>query len=345
MLVRSAHLLYIRYGFTDAPGTGLGASITTNQGVRVRIGTWGQDSQDETSNWREFENLVTTLESEGQRGNLDGAVVVMCTDNSMAESAANRASSTSPKLYRLAVRLRVLQFRHGAQFIISHVAGERMKDQGTDGVSRGHLKEGVAVGDPMIKFIPFHKSVLTSSPSLRAWVKSWAPAGVEFLEPEGWFERGHDQDGGKKNTQGFWVPTIRSGTFVWTSPPAAARVALEQLRVARIKRQNSLHIVCIPSLLSHEWSRMLWKAADVIFDVPRGASFWPAKCTESLTIGLLFPFTPHSPWQLRRTPKMFYVAQKMSELLPAQDVASRDFLQQLCLECRGLSGLSKSLVW
>jgi hypothetical protein len=39
VLVGSAHLLYIRYGFADAPGTGLGASITTNQGVRVCIGT------------------------------------------------------------------------------------------------------------------------------------------------------------------------------------------------------------------------------------------------------------------------------------------------------------------
>jgi hypothetical protein len=278
MLVRSAHLLYIRYGFANASVTGLSASITTNQGVRVRIGIWGQDSQDETLNWREFESLVTTLEAEGERGNLDDAAVVMCTDNLTAESATNRASSTSPKLYRLAVRLRALQFRHGAQFIVSHVAGERMKDQGTDGVSRGHLQEGIVVGDPMIKFIPFHKSALTSSPTLRAWLKSWVPAGAEFLEPEGWFERGHGQDGGKKDTQGFWIPTIRSGTFVWTPPPAAARIAVEQLWIARIKRQNSLHIVCIPSLLSHEWSRMPWKAADVVFKVPRGVSFWPAKC-------------------------------------------------------------------
>jgi hypothetical protein len=100
MLVKSASLLYIlRYGFADASGTGLGASITTDEGIRVRIGTWGSDSQDESSNWREFENLVTTPEAEGERGNLKGAAVVMCTDNYTAESAANKASSTSPKLY------------------------------------------------------------------------------------------------------------------------------------------------------------------------------------------------------------------------------------------------------
>jgi hypothetical protein len=135
MLVRSASLLYVRYGFADASGTGLGTSITIDEGIRVHIGTWGSDSQDESSNWREFENLVTTLEAKGERGNLKGAAVVMCTDNSTAESAANKASSTSPKLYQLAVRLRALQFKYGAQFIISHVVGKRMKDQGTDGVS------------------------------------------------------------------------------------------------------------------------------------------------------------------------------------------------------------------
>jgi hypothetical protein len=39
MLVRSASLLYIRYGFADASGTGLDASITTDEGIWVRIGT------------------------------------------------------------------------------------------------------------------------------------------------------------------------------------------------------------------------------------------------------------------------------------------------------------------
>jgi hypothetical protein len=235
MLVRSAPLLYVRYGFADTSGTRLGASITTDEGIRIRIGTWGQYSEEETSNWREFENLVKTLEAEGKKVNLDGAVLVMCTDNSTAEPAANKASSTSQKLYKLAVRLRALQFQHGAQFIISHVAGERMKDPGTDGVSRGHLKEGIAMGDRMIEFVPFHKSAPTSSPTLQAWIKTWAPPSAEFLSPEGWFERGHDHDGGKRDANGFWTPAIRAGFFVWTPPLAAARIALEQLRVVLIK--------------------------------------------------------------------------------------------------------------
>jgi hypothetical protein len=124
----------------------------------------------------------------------------------------------------------------------------------------------------MLNFVPFHKTACDSSPTLKPWIRGWATPGVEFITPEGWFERGHDHDGGKKDDRGFWAPTIQTGTFVWTPAPAAARIAIEQLRVARLKRQQSTHIVCIPSLLAHEWSRLLWKAADVIFEVPRGAS-------------------------------------------------------------------------
>jgi hypothetical protein len=46
--------------------------------------------------------------------------------------------------------------REGASILVSHVWGERMKAQGTDGVSRGQLKEGASAGQSMLLFIPFH---------------------------------------------------------------------------------------------------------------------------------------------------------------------------------------------
>jgi hypothetical protein len=325
MLVCLESFVYIRYGFANSSGTGLGSSITTDEGIWVRIGTWGVDSEDDSSNWREFENLVMTLEAEEENGNLDGAALVICTNNSTAEAAANKATSTSPKLYRLAVWLKALQFRCGAQFIILHVAGERMKDQGTDGVSRGHLKEGVAAGREMIEFVPFHRSALDVSSRLKAWVMSWAPRNSEFLDPSGWFERGHDHDSGQRDESGHWRPSIRQGTFVWTPLPGAARIAIKQLHIARTKRQDSLHIVCIPTLLTHEWSRQLWKASDVVFEAPRGSGFWPKNFFESLTIGILFPFIPHRPWQLRQTPKMFFRGEEDAQPVTKPRSGCREF--------------------
>eukprot|EP00978_Attheya_sp_CCMP212_P042109 scaffold251331_cov29-Attheya_sp.AAC.1 len=116
-----------------------------------------------------------------------------------------------------------------------------MKHQGTDGISRGQPKEGVAMGHNMLSFISFNESALDRSPKLKGWLESWIPGDVEFLDPTGWFVRGHDIIGGATNDIGFYIPQTKSGNYVWTPPPAAEEVALEQLRQARIKRQTSLH--------------------------------------------------------------------------------------------------------
>eukprot|EP00978_Attheya_sp_CCMP212_P004701 scaffold10314_cov60-Attheya_sp.AAC.1 len=93
----------------------------------------------------------------------------------------------------------------------------------------------------------------------------------------------------------MYVPTIVHGTFIWCPPPAAADIALEQLRQARIKCQDSCHIFICPRLLTCEWIKQLWKAADLVFEVPTGYEGWPTDMLEPLTIGILFPFVPHRP--------------------------------------------------
>eukprot|EP00978_Attheya_sp_CCMP212_P006420 scaffold14650_cov34-Attheya_sp.AAC.2 len=134
--VRSTMLGLLKYGFVDASGYGVGATITTPSGLRFREGVWGVDSSDESSNWQEYTNLVEFLENEAALGNLDGATVYLCTDNSVAEAAANKNNSTSEKLFKLTVRLHKIEMHHGARIIVTHVSGERMKHQGTDGISR-----------------------------------------------------------------------------------------------------------------------------------------------------------------------------------------------------------------
>eukprot|EP00978_Attheya_sp_CCMP212_P041215 scaffold233343_cov24-Attheya_sp.AAC.1 len=61
----------------------------------------------------------------------------------------------------------------------------------------------------MLSYIPFDETSLERSQSLKPWIQSWDTPKAEFLEPEDWFERGHDIKGGGLNDYGMYVlPTI-----------------------------------------------------------------------------------------------------------------------------------------
>jgi hypothetical protein len=344
VLLRAARVYSILYGFADASGTGFGSTILGEDGIAYRIGTWESDVDDDSSNFREFENVVCALEDESRQGNLDDAIVFLCTDNSTVEAGLAKGNSSSRKLFELVLRVRLLQMKYRCIIVVTHVSGKRMVAQGTDGVSRGHLKEGVTTGEDMLSFIPLHLSALHRSETLKDWIKSWLGNQAEFLEPEDWFEKGHDMSGGFKDSKGYWRPKILPGTFVWTPPPAAADVALEELRKARIKRQDSLHVVVIPRLLKPEWFRQLYKTCDLVFDIPPGSVCWPTNMYEPVVIGIVFPFLSRPPWQLRRTPKMFQVVRKMREMWEVGDLAAGHFLRQLLLDYAKLSSVPSNVV-
>jgi hypothetical protein len=208
----------IRYRFADASGKGFGSTILGKDGTRYHIGIWDKDTEEATSNYQEFENLVEALEEEAAQGNLKGAKIFLCMDNSTLGAALYQGTSLSEKLFELVVRVRMLEMSEQAQFLVSHVSGLRMIAEGADGTSRGQLKEGVLVGLKMLDFIP-----------LKPWLLTWMGTKTEFLMPEGWFTRGQDLYGGCCNRDGFWQHKTVPGHFVWALPPVAADVALEEL--------------------------------------------------------------------------------------------------------------------
>jgi hypothetical protein len=57
-----------------------------------------------------------------------------------------------------------------------------------------------------------------------------------LLTPEDWFERVYNILEQKDNSKGFWRHNTKPGTLIWDPTLAAALVALEELRKARIKR-------------------------------------------------------------------------------------------------------------
>jgi hypothetical protein len=73
VLIRVAFVYMVVYGFGDASGTGFGSTFTVLNGVSYRIGVWKPEESDESSNWREFTNVVESLEKEAESGCLDSA--------------------------------------------------------------------------------------------------------------------------------------------------------------------------------------------------------------------------------------------------------------------------------
>jgi hypothetical protein len=349
-LVRGKQLSYVLYGFGDASGAGFGSSWKNKDGLSYRFGIWGKDAHGKTSNYRELHNLVESLEEMGKENNLNGTELFFFTDNSTAENAFFKGSSTSELLHELVTRLRTLEMTNGCKIILSHVSGERMKWQGTDGLSRGNLLEGVMKGKDMLTFIPLHQTALERSPKLRGWIKSWGfslEENVEFEEllPDNWFVRGHDMIGGTVTKNGMYYPRYKKGIYLCPPPPGAADIVGEEIRKARTKRQESTHIFVCPRLLTPYWRTHLHRSADLVFEIPAGCDYWPQEMHEPLILAVFLPFLPHRPWQLRRSQSMLELGDRLQRMWRARDYSQGPILLKLWKQARSMGSMSPSMVF
>jgi hypothetical protein len=344
IMVRSLLFISVVYGFGDASGGGFGSATTssTQPGVSYRLGVW--IDIDESSNWREFANCVDSLEHEAILGHLSNATVFFFTDNSTVEAAIHKGTSSSRKLLNLVIRLMTLQLKFSFTLKVIHVAGTRMIVQGTDGLSRGQLNEGVMDGHSMLSFIPIHESALERSSTLEDWLTSWLVSPI-FLSPIDWYERGHSIKGWNRDRLGFDIPILESGqTYVWSPPPIVADAALEELRIARLKRQDSTHVFVCPRLCTTDWFRQFYKAVDLMFPVPPCEEFWPSNMYEPLIIGIAFPFIHRKPWQLRRTPRMASTYRQLQSVWGSSGLDPRTILRKLLGDCRKLDSVPDDVV-
>jgi hypothetical protein len=104
---------------------------------------------------------------------------------------------------------------------IVHVAGTRMIAQGTDGLSRGVLLEGVLAGRDMLDYVDIAKTALERSPSLLEYIRDWTGRpNLQPLKPEDWFMKGHGIVGGNKDKNGIWIPkhAPNGNTYLWSPP-------------------------------------------------------------------------------------------------------------------------------
>ena len=346
-LVRGRKMLVVHYGFGDASGAGFGTSWKRSKGgVMIRYGVWGSDDGEQSSNYRELKNLVDSLVSLSKQENLEGTEVFLFTDNAVAESAFYKGSSSSLLLFNLILKLSILEKENKMKLHLIHVSGSRMIVQGTDGLSRGDMLEGVMAGTDMLDFVPINKSAIEVQPELKDWLKSWLPSDqvIDFLTPAQWFTRGHDIVGYSTNDEGIDVPILKSGIFVWAPPPAVADVAIKELRRARHKRQSSLHVFVCPRLMKPLWFKLAYRAADLMFVVKPVHSFWSQDRYEPLMLFVCFPFLRHQPWQLRSTPPLLEMARLLQQVQESGEPTFRYLLQQLFILTGKLSTMSAGMV-
>ena len=119
---------------TSHSDSGFGSTLLLKGKIHYRIGTWSSTEDSNSSNWREFENLVCEVEQAGVKSWLTGGTVILATDNQIVEAVLHKENSSSEKLFELTVRLR--KVKYAIKLMIAHVAGRRMMAQGIDRVSR-----------------------------------------------------------------------------------------------------------------------------------------------------------------------------------------------------------------
>jgi hypothetical protein len=93
------------------------------------------------------------------------------------------------------------------------------------------------------------------------------------------------------------------------------------------------------------WRRQLSKVADVVFEIPAGSlADWDAASHEPLVVGIVFPFLPFSPWQLRGSPVFGKMGRQLCGVWKTSEADGRDFLRKFWIFSRSLPTLPENVV-
>jgi hypothetical protein len=231
---------------------------------------------------------------------------------------------SSKRLFKLTLDLRKLQMNDGLMLHVILVAGRRMIAQGTDGLSRGSTYQGVMTGSSFLDYVTLHRNALErQGPALLDWALSWFSGSDTpmALNPNDKFTKGH-----------------KYSTCIWTPPPAAADVALEQMALSIHKRPKHTHLILVPRLFTSQWRKYLGKVCTLTFTIPLGSDIWD-----------LSNFEPNRPWNLRSTPMLERVERLLCEMPPSDPRWGRVALRELLFQARSLeimpAGLVRSMLY
>jgi hypothetical protein len=67
--------MMVIYAFTDASGLGFGDTFLFDDDIEYTIGTWGEEEEGESSNYKELRNTVDVIERHGVEGKLSDSMI------------------------------------------------------------------------------------------------------------------------------------------------------------------------------------------------------------------------------------------------------------------------------
>ena len=323
--IRSIKICQVLYGFGDASGSAYGATLSGDEKVFFEYGQWCTTESEQSSNWRELHNLVEALRGWTNSHNLKGAQLFIFTDNSTSESAFWKGTSRSHKLCDLILQMKCIAFWAGMELFVIHVSGRRMKQQGTDGLSRGDQGKGVMQGIPMQVFIPLHLTPTQRNPRLKQWVNELVNGwNFEWLKTFEWFEEYH-----------------KPGNFIWDVPPALGDVAYELIDKARMKRPMTMHLILIPRLFTGLWRRLMTRRTDCYIRID-WTSVWDLNTHyEPLILFICIPFQINRQFEERKCFLLEQFERCLQEcrVSTSSGIQQRDLLRKFLQQARKIPGL------
>ena len=135
--------------FTWGDGSGTGAGGTFNlvsphqipMAITLDVwkGVWSPQAATFTSNWKEMRTLLQTLEHEKSTNGIrvKGRRLLYFTDNMVLYDVFRKGTSKSTPLWRLLLRIKLLELQLECFLQVIHVPGTSTILQGTDSLSRG----------------------------------------------------------------------------------------------------------------------------------------------------------------------------------------------------------------
>jgi hypothetical protein len=253
--------LRVRWGDGSGTGTGgtredIGAPVYRSEsGMEMWMGTWSPDIIHYSSNKKELQTLILSLEAEvtqtisrGRPSAVRDMSLLYFTDNTTVYYVVGNGTSKNSTLQTMVHRVKYLELCLGCHLEVVHVPGTLMITQGTDGLSRGVWISSLHQASSSRQLLPELFAPARCSPDLLSWMLSQFPS-VQIDMSRAWTYVAWDSP---------WdALSILGQATVWCPPPEMASQAISSLMNLFVENPTTTTaLILVPRILQRSWGQL-----------------------------------------------------------------------------------------